>query len=60
MIDTHLIGPPAVMQANGILSPWKESWDVKTCDTVYVVPITYKSDGKGTFIDVATSSIKPE
>lgn len=60
VIDTLLVGPSATMQDNGILSPWKESWEVRTCGKVYVVPITFKSDGKGTFIDVATSEIHPQ
>lgn len=60
VIDTHLDGPRPSMQDNGILAPWKESWEVRTCGKVYAVPVTFKSDGKGTFIDVATSDIKAE
>lgn len=60
VVDTHLIGPAPSMLANGFLSPWKESWDVRTCGTMYSVPIAYSSDDKGTYIDISTNAIKPE
>jgi hypothetical protein len=60
VIDTHLEGPSPSMQDNGILAPWKESWELRTCGKVYTVPILFKSDAKGTFIDVATTDIKAE
>lgn len=60
VIGTHLIGPEPTLQENGNLSPWKETWDVRTCGTVYSVPIAYASDGKGTFIEIHGGEIKPE
>lgn len=60
VIDTHMVGPEPTLQENGNLSPWKETWDVRSCGTVYSVPITYASDGKGTFIEINGSDIKAE
>jgi ribosomal protein S6 len=60
VVETHLVGPEATMQDNGILSQWKESWDVRTCGKVYVVPLTYIPDNHGTSISVATSEIHPQ
>lgn len=60
VIDSHLIGPEPMLQENGGLSPWKETWDVRSCGTVYSVPIAYASDGSGTFIKISSSDIKAE
>jgi hypothetical protein len=60
VIDTHLVGPEPMLQENGGLSPWKETWDVRSCGTVYSVPIAYASDGSGTFIKISSSDIKAE
>lgn len=60
VIDTHLVGPEPMLQENGNLSPWKETWDVKVCGTVYLVPIAYASDGSGIFIKISSSDMKAE
>ena len=60
VIDTHMVGPEPSLQENGNLSPWKETWKVRSCGTVYTVPIVYASDGKGTFIEIHGGDIKPE
>ena len=60
VIDTHLVGPEPSLQESGSLSPWKETWEVKSCGTVYSVPIAYASDGKGTFIEIHGGDIKSE
>lgn len=59
VIDTHLVGAPSAVLDSGVMSPWKESGDVQTCGKVYVVPVTYTPDGRGTSISVGTSDIQP-
>ncbi|MGH9560850.1 MAG: hypothetical protein ACRD3S_05280, partial [Terracidiphilus sp.] len=60
VIGTHLVGPEPTLQESGNLSPWKETWDVRSCGTMYSVPIAYASDGKGTFIEIHGGDIKTE
>jgi hypothetical protein len=60
VIDTHLIGERSTMQDNGLLSPWQESWDVRTCGKVYVVPIKFIPDKSGTSISVSLTEIHAE
>jgi len=60
VIDTHLVGERATLQDNGLLSQWKELWDVRACGTVYAVPITFIPDKSGTSISVAASAIHAE
>lgn len=60
VIDTHLVGERSTIQDNGLLSPWKESWDVRTCGKVYVVPIKFIPDKSGTSISVGLSDIHAE
>ena len=59
VVDTRLVGARSTALESGLLSPWKESWDVKTCGKVYVVPITFIPDNTGTSISVGTSEIRP-
>ncbi len=60
VIDTHMVGPEPTLQENGNLSPWKETWDVRSCGTMYSVPIAYASDGNGILIAIHGSEIKAE
>ena len=59
VLDTHLIGAASQPLPSGLLSPWRESWDVRTCGILYAVPITFTPDANGTTITVHTSEIKP-
>lgn len=59
VIDTHAVGPASTPQANGIMTAWKESWDVQTCDKTFSVPVAYTPDAKGTAVSVGTSNIMP-
>jgi len=59
VIDTHAVGAASTIQDNGIMTPWKESWDIQSCDKVYSAPVTYTPDAKGTAISVETSGIQP-
>ncbi len=60
VIDSHLVGERSTLQDNGLLSQWKESWDVRSCGKVYAVPITYIPDKSGTAISVGVSDIHAE
>ncbi len=60
VIDTHLVGPGPTLQENGNLSPWKETWDVRSCGTMYAVPLAYSSDGNGILIAIHGGDIKAE
>jgi len=60
VVDTHLVGPQSTVQDNGTMSPWKESWDVRTCRNTYVVPVAYHPDSRGTAIEVRATDIKPQ
>lgn len=60
VIDTHLVGKEPAVQNNGILSPWKESWDVRTCGKVYAVPITFIPGDSGTAISIVLTDIHAE
>ncbi len=59
VIDTHLVGAPSAVSETGVMSPWDESWDVQSCGTVYLVPVTYTPDARGTHISIGTSQIRP-
>lgn len=59
VIDTHLVGAPSKFLDNGIMTPWKESWEVDACGKVYIVPLAYTPDSTGTSISVGTSDIHP-
>lgn len=58
VLDTHLVGPSSTVLDSGVMSPWKESWKVRTCGKIYKVPITYIPDSRGTRISVGTSDIQ--
>lgn len=59
VLDTHAVGPASTPMPNGILSQWKESWDVRACGKVFTVPITFIPDDHGTSISVNVTGIKP-
>jgi len=59
VLDTHLIGAASQPLPSGLQSPWRESWDVRTCGTLYSVPITFTPDADGTTITVHTTDIRP-
>jgi hypothetical protein len=57
VMNTELVGPQSTVLDNGQMSPWKEEWDVRMCDKLFIVPVKYTSDGKGTFVNVGISEI---
>lgn len=59
VIDTRMIGERSIPLESGLMSPWKESWDVQDCGKVYTVPVTYAPDSSGTTITVEISAIQP-
>ncbi len=58
VLDTRLVGSEAKVLDNGFLSSWNESWDVRTCDKTFTVPVKYIPDAKGTAISVAFNGIE--
>jgi hypothetical protein len=58
VLDTHLVGAASQPLPSGLQSPWRESWDVRTCGIQYAVPITFTPDADGTTITVHTTDIK--
>lgn len=58
VVGTHAVGAASSPMANGELSKWDEMWEVSSCGTVCMVPVTYTPDGKGTGISVSASGIK--
>jgi hypothetical protein len=60
VLDTHLAGSEPTLQANGSLSPWDETWNLRLCGKLYVVPISYASDGQGTFIKISAAGVRLE
>lgn len=58
VLDTQLVGPAATFLDNGLLSTWKESWEVRSCGKLFTVPVKYIPDAQGTSISVGTSDIQ--
>jgi len=58
--DTHLVGERSTVQDNGLMSTWKESWDVRSCEKMYAVPITFIPDKSGTSISIILTDIHAE
>ena len=57
VLNTQLVGPPATILENGLLSAWSEEWDVRVCGKTFTVPVKYIPDAKGTEISVGVSEI---
>jgi hypothetical protein len=50
VLDTHLVNGLPTRQSNGILSPWDEHWDIRSCGKNYVVTMHFIPDATGTTI----------
>jgi hypothetical protein len=57
VLNTQLVGPAATILKNGLLSEWKEEWDVRICGKIFTVPVAYTPDATGTAISVGVSEI---
>jgi hypothetical protein len=57
VLNTQLVGPAATILQNGLLSEWKEEWDVRVCGKIFTVPVKYAPDATGTAISVGASEI---
>jgi hypothetical protein len=57
VLNTQLVGPAATILKNGLLSAWKEEWDVRACGKLFTVPVEYTPDTTGTAISVGVSEI---
>src|ERR1035438_8987406 len=57
VLNTQLVGPAATILKNGLLSEWKEEWDVRVCGKIFTVPVKYTPDATGTAISVGVSEI---
>jgi hypothetical protein len=57
VLNTQLVGPAATLLKSGLLSEWKEEWDVRLCGKTFTVGVKYTPDATGTYISVLASEI---
>jgi hypothetical protein len=57
VMDTGVDGEPSHPMANGKMSPWRESWTIRACETTYTVPVVYTPDPTGISIAVVKEKI---